>query len=78
MKKDIHPKYFPKAQVKCACGQTYTIGSTKEFVEVEICSSCHPFYTGKARVIDTMGRVDKFNKKMAVKAQMASKKKKAV
>lgn len=75
MKKDIHPKYYPNAQVKCACGTTYTVGSTKEYMEVEICSSCHPFYTGKSKVIDTMGRVDKFNKKMAKKVQMASKEK---
>jgi large subunit ribosomal protein L31 len=77
MKKDIHPKYYPNAQVKCACGTTYTVGSTKEYMEIEICSSCHPFYTGKSKVIDTMGRVDKFNKKMARKEQMASKKKAA-
>ncbi len=67
MKKDLHPKYFEKGQVKCACGQTYTIGSTKEFQEVEVCSACHPFYTGKAKLVDTMGRVDKFLKKAAKK-----------
>jgi large subunit ribosomal protein L31 len=77
MKKDIHPKYYPNAQVKCACGLTYTVGSTKEFLEVEICSGCHPFYTGKAKVIDAMGRVDKFNKKLAKKQPPNPKKKAA-
>jgi large subunit ribosomal protein L31 len=75
MKKEIHPTYYPNAQVKCACKTTYTIGSTKEYMEVEICSKCHPFYTGKSRVIDTMGRVDKFNKKLAKKIPAASSKK---
>jgi large subunit ribosomal protein L31 len=75
MKKEIHPKYYPNAQVKCACGTTYTIGATKEYMEVEICSKCHPFYTGKSRVIDTMGRVDKFKKKLEKKEQLATKKK---
>ena len=65
MKKDIHPKYFANAQTKCSCGKTYTIGSTKEYTEVEICAACHPFYTGKAKMIDTMGRVDKFKKRAA-------------
>jgi len=60
MKKDIHPTYFPKAQVKCACGNTFTIGGTQEKIEVEICSACHPFYTGQEKIIDTAGRVEKF------------------
>jgi len=64
MKKDIHPKYYPKAQVRCACGNSFTIGSTKEYIEVEICSGCHPFYTGKEKIMDTMGRVEKFRKRM--------------
>jgi len=67
MKKNIHPKYYPKAQVKCACGNTFTIGVTKEFIEVEICSKCHPFYTGKDKIVDTMGRVQKFRKRLAKK-----------
>ena len=73
MKKEIHPKYFEKAQVKCACGHTYTIGSTKEYLETEVCSACHPFYTGKAKLVDTMGRVDKFLKKVAKKKDLAKK-----
>ena len=64
MKKDIHPKYFPNANVKCACGATFTVGSTKEFLEIEICSKCHPFYTGKEKILDTMGRVEKFRKRL--------------
>jgi len=64
MKKNIHPPYFPNAKVKCACGNTFTIGSTKEFIEIEICSKCHPFYTGKEKILDTMGRVEKFRKRL--------------
>jgi len=75
MKKDIHPQYYPKAQVKCACGNSFTVGSTKEFIEVEVCSKCHPFYTGKEKIIDTMGRVEKFKKRMAKKEALKSKKK---
>ncbi len=60
MKKDIHPQYYPKAKVKCACGATFTVGSTKPEIQIEICSQCHPFYTGKEKLIDTAGRVEKF------------------
>lgn len=67
MKKDIHPKYYDNATVKCACGNTFTVGSTKEFIEVEICSKCHPFYTGKEKIVDVMGRVEKFRKRLAKK-----------
>lgn len=76
MKKDIHPKYYEKARVTCACGNTFEIGSTKEFIEVEICSKCHPFYSGKEKVMDTMGRVEKFKKRAAKKTTVAKKKKK--
>jgi large subunit ribosomal protein L31 len=67
MKKDIHPEYYPKATAKCACGNTFTVGSTKESVEVEICSQCHPFYTGKEKMVDTMGQVQKFRKRLEKK-----------
>lgn len=67
MKKDIHPQYFPNAKVKCACGNTFTVGSTKEFIETETCSRCHPFYTGKEKLVDTMGRVEKFRKRLSKK-----------
>ncbi len=62
MKEGIHPNY-QKATVKCACGETFETGSTKANLNVEICSKCHPFYTGKQKVADTGGRVDKFKKK---------------
>lgn len=60
MKKDIHPQYYPKAKVTCACGNTFTVGSTVPEISVEICSKCHPFYTGREQLIDTAGRVEKF------------------
>ena len=65
MKKDIHPPYYPNARVQCACGNQFTVGSTKEFMTVEICSKCHPFYTGKEKIVDKMGRVEKFRKRLA-------------
>jgi large subunit ribosomal protein L31 len=65
MKEGIHPKYG-EAIVKCACGETFTTGSTKKNLHVEICSKCHPFFTGKQKLIDTGGRVDKFKKKYGI------------
>jgi large subunit ribosomal protein L31 len=65
MKKDLHPKYFDQAQVVCACGNKFTVGSTKEKIEVEICSACHPFFTGQEKVMDTAGRVEKFKTRLA-------------
>ena len=65
MKKDIHPKYYPKAKVTCACGNKFEIGSTLEKIDVEICSACHPFYTGNEKIVDTAGRVEKFKARMA-------------
>jgi len=67
MKKDIHPKYYKEATVKCACGNTFKVGSTKEFMEIEICSACHPFYTGKEKIVDALGQVQKFKKRLAKK-----------
>lgn len=64
MKTAIHPRYFPTAKVKCACGHTWITGSTKPELEVEICSQCHPFYSGKEKILDTRGRVDKFRKRL--------------
>ncbi len=74
MKKDIHPKYYPKAKALCACGAVFEIGSTKEQTEVEICSQCHPFYTGKEKIIET-GQVEKFRKRLSKKQNLKSKKK---
>ncbi|HEY5589126.1 MAG TPA: 50S ribosomal protein L31 [Candidatus Paceibacterota bacterium] len=65
MKKDIHPKYSNQAAVTCACGATFPVGSTMDKINVEICSQCHPFYTGNEKVLDTAGRVDRFKKRAA-------------
>ena len=70
MQKAIHPKYFPAAKVVCACGASFTVGSTQEKIEVEICSNCHPFYTGKQKLIDTAGTVDRFKKRVQMAAQV--------
>jgi len=67
MKEKIHPKYYPNARVECACGASWTCGSTKELIKVEICSQCHPFYTGKEKIVDTMGRVERFKKRLEKK-----------
>ncbi|MGM0439413.1 MAG: 50S ribosomal protein L31 [Patescibacteria group bacterium] len=74
MKKDIHPE-TKQTTVECACGATYEVESTKENLEVEICANCHPFYTGKEKIVDKMGRVEKFKQKMK-KAEEQKKKKK--
>jgi large subunit ribosomal protein L31 len=60
MKQGIHPQYYPEAKVRCACGNTFTVGSTKPEINVEICYHCHPFYTGKEKLIDAAGKVEKF------------------
>lgn len=62
MKAKIHPQYYPDCVVTCACGNTFTTGSTLPAIKVDICSQCHPFFTGKMKFIDTMGRVEKFSK----------------
>lgn len=62
MKKDIHPKYV-EAQVICSCGNTFTIGSTKPVLKVELCSKCHPFFTGEMRIVDTAKRVERFKRR---------------
>lgn len=76
MKKNLHPKYYDNARVQCACGNTFTVGSTKEFIEIEICSKCHPFYTGKDKIVDKMGRVQRFRKRLAKREEMKKRKKK--
>lgn len=81
MKKDIHPKYYKNAKVICACGNTFNTGSTQETINTEICSACHPFFTGKQKFIDTARRVEKFQAKQkkveAVKAGRKNVSKKA-
>lgn len=74
MKTGIHPQYH-QATVKCACGNTFVVGSTKSQINVEICAKCHPFFTGEMRFVDTMGRVEKFKQKMASGSNYTKKKK---
>jgi large subunit ribosomal protein L31 len=63
MKKDLHPTYFVDSKITCACGNVIATGSTKESIVVEVCSNCHPFYTGKQNILDTAGNVDRFKKR---------------
>jgi large subunit ribosomal protein L31 len=65
VKEKIHPKWYPEARVHCACGHSFTTGSTLPEINVEICSACHPLFTGQQKFIDTAGRVDKFNQRVA-------------
>ena len=65
MKKDIHPKY-EKAVVRCVCGETFETGSIRKEMRVDICSKCHPFYTGKQKLVDSGGRVDRFKKRYGI------------
>jgi large subunit ribosomal protein L31 len=65
MKKDIHPKYDLKTKATCACGAVFEVGSTMPEIKMEICSQCHPFYTGNEKIMDTAGRVERFNKRKA-------------
>lgn len=69
MKKNIHPTYYPDAQVICACGNTWTTGSTRKVINTDVCSKCHPFYTGEQRIVDTEGQVDRFYKKLQARQQ---------
>jgi len=68
MKADTHPTYFPEAKVICACGNTFSTGATVKEIHVELCSACHPFYTGKQKLVDTARRVEKFKERHAKKA----------
>lgn len=69
MKKDIHPQYHIDAKAKCACGAELSAGSTKEKIEMEICSQCHPFFTGQEKVVDSAGRVERFKSRMQKKGK---------
>ena len=64
MKKDIHPEFF-QTTIRCACGNEVEVGSTKKDIRVEICSKCHPFFTGKQKLVDTAGRIERFRRKYA-------------
>jgi len=78
MKKDIHPKWYPEAKVKCACGNSFVTGATVPEIEVEVCSNCHSFYTGNQKLVDTAGRVTRYqnrlNKQKAIGAKPKAKK----
>lgn len=79
MKANIHPQWFNDAKVSCACGNTFTVGATKPELKVEICSKCHPFFTGEMKFVDTQGRVERFQAKQktaAAKAGVLAEKKK--
>ncbi len=73
MKKGIHPKYYPNAKVTCACGNTWTTGSTQETIRTDVCFKCHPFYTGEQRIVDTEGQVDRFYRKLEARQQYVQK-----
>lgn len=75
MKKDIHPTYHAGITVTCACGNSFTTGSTEQELKVELCSACHPFYTGKQKLVDTAQRVEKFQKRVAKKDELAGSRK---
>jgi large subunit ribosomal protein L31 len=78
VKEKIHPTWYPEAHVKCACGNAFTTGSTLKDITVEICAACHPLFTGQQKLIDTAGRVDKFQQRLAIaekkKAEAAERK----
>ena len=63
MKAGIHPQYYPQAQVTCACGNIFTVGSTKQTIHIELCSKCHPFYTGVQKFVDRVGKIERFQAK---------------
>ncbi len=74
MKANIHPKYNPMTTVTCSCGNSFTVGSTVDSIHVELCSACHPFYTGQQKFVDTASRIEKFQKKMEKKQDDIKKK----
>jgi len=74
MKTDIHPKYYPDAKIICACGNNWETGSTMPELRVDICSECHPFYTGEQRIVDTEGQVDRFYKRLEARTKFAEEK----
>lgn len=72
MKKDLHPQYNTETTVSCACGNNFVTGSTVTEIKTELCSACHPFYTGKQKLVDTAQRVDKFQKRAAKQEELAA------
>jgi large subunit ribosomal protein L31 len=71
MKEDIHPKYYPDAKVTCACGNTWTTGATQPEIRTDVCSACHPFFTGEQRIVDTAGQVERFMRRLEKKVEIA-------
>jgi len=78
MKKGIHPKYNADAKITCSCGNIIKTGSTVKEMEIEICSACHPFYTGKKKLVDSTGRVDRFQRRLKRSAELKETQKKKV
>jgi large subunit ribosomal protein L31 len=70
MKKGIHPEYYPEAKVVCSCGNTFTVGSTKKTIRTDVCSACHPFFTGEQRLVDTGGQVERFIRRLEKSEEM--------
>jgi large subunit ribosomal protein L31 len=64
MKEEIHPTWYPEAKVICSCGETFTVGATKEVIRTDVCSSCHPFFTGEQRIVDSEGQVERFMRRL--------------
>ena len=75
MEKGIHPKYYPEAKVVCSCGNTFTAGSTQEHIRTDVCSACHPFFTGEQRIVDTAGQVERFMKRLEKRGEFAAEEK---
>lgn len=72
MRENIHPNWYPEARVVCACGNTWTVGSTVPEIRTDVCSACHPFFTGEQRIVDTEGQVDRFMKRLRVRDQIVA------
>ncbi len=75
MQKDIHPKYYPEAAVICACGNSWTTGATQQVIRTDVCSACHPFFTGEQRIVDTAGQVDRFMRRLERKVEISEQEK---
>jgi large subunit ribosomal protein L31 len=71
MKDKIHPRYYPEATVTCACGNSWTTGATQEVIRTDVCSACHPFYTGEQRIVDTAGQVERFMRRLERKVEIS-------
>jgi large subunit ribosomal protein L31 len=70
MRKGIHPEYYPDARVVCGCGNSFVTGATKQLIKTDICSACHPFFTGEQRIVDTAGQVERYMKRLERKKEM--------